>query len=80
MKRGAELLMLLLGEEITCFWNKLPSRHFLLGADISRDLVLNPLFEKEALERERKVILEEIKMYHDNPVSFVMEKIKENLV
>ncbi|VVB78658.1 Insulinase (Peptidase family M16) [uncultured archaeon] len=67
------------GEEITCYWNKLPSKYFNLGADISRDLVLNPLFEKEALERERKVILEEIKMYHDNPLSYVMEKIKENL-
>ena len=64
------------GEEITCFWNKLPSKYFSLGADISRDLILNPVFEKEALERERKVILEEIKMYHDNPSSYVLEKIK----
>lgn len=67
------------GEEITCYWNKLPSRYFSLGVDISRDLVLNPVFEKEALERERKVILEEIKMYHDNPNSYVLEKIKEML-
>ncbi|MDP2924825.1 MAG: pitrilysin family protein [Nanoarchaeota archaeon] len=67
------------GEEITCFWNKLPSKYFSLGADISRDLILNPLFEKDALERERKVILEEIKMYHDNPTSYVIEKLKELL-
>lgn len=67
------------GEEITCFWNKLPSRHFEVGADISRDLVLNPVFEAKALERERKVILEEIKMYHDNPSTYVLEKIKEML-
>jgi len=66
-------------EEITSFWNKLPSKYFNLGADVSRDLILNPLFEKEALERERKVILEEIKMYHDNPSSYVIEKIKEML-
>jgi predicted Zn-dependent peptidase len=66
-------------EEITCFWNKLPSRHFSLGSDISRDLVLNPLFESKALERERKVILEEIKMYHDNPSTHVLEKVKELL-
>ena len=64
------------GEEITCFWNKMPSKYFSLGADISRDLIINPLFEKEPLERERKVILEEIKMYNDNPSSFVLEKIK----
>ncbi len=66
-------------EEITCYWNKLPSKHFRLGADVTRDLVLYPLFEKNALERERKVILEEIKMYHDNPSYYVLEKIKEML-
>ena len=67
------------GEEVTCYWNKLPSKHFSLGADITRDLVTNPLFEEKALERERKVILEEIKMYKDNPTTYVMEKIKEML-
>ena len=67
------------GEEVTCYWNKLPSKHFDVGADISRDLVTNPVFEKEALERERKVILEEIKMYKDNPGIYVLEKIKEML-
>jgi len=66
-------------EEITSYWNKLPAKYFELGADISRDLILNPLFEKKALEKERRVILEEIKMYHDNPSSHVMEKIKEML-
>ncbi len=63
------------GEELTCYWNKLPSRHFELGADISRDLVLNPIFEKTALERERKVILGELKLYKDNPSSYVIEQI-----
>jgi len=66
-------------EEITCFWNKMPKKYFELGADVSRDLVLNPVFEAKALERERKVILEEIKMYHDNPSTYVLEKIKEML-
>ena len=67
------------GEEITAYWNKMPANHFELGADVSRDLVLNPLFEKTALERERKVILEEIKMYHDNPSTHVLETLKELL-
>jgi predicted Zn-dependent peptidase len=57
----------------------MPKKHFALGADISRDLVTGPLFEKKALERERRVVLEEIKMYHDNPGSHVLEKIKELL-
>lgn len=67
------------GEEITCYWNKLPNKYFSLGADISIDLVSNPLFEGKALERERKVILEEIKMYNDNPSTYVLERIKEML-
>lgn len=67
------------GEDVTCYWNKLPSKYFNLGIDIARDLVLNPDFEKNALERERRVILEEIKMYHDNPGTYVLEKIKEML-
>ncbi len=66
-------------EYITSYWNKLPSKYFLLGADITRDLALNPVFEKEALERERKVILEEIKMFHDNPGTYVIEKLKQML-
>lgn len=73
------LLNAFTSEEVTSYWNKLPSRHFKLGADITRDLVLNPLFEKEALERERKVIFEELKMYHDTPTIYVIEKIKEML-
>jgi predicted Zn-dependent peptidase len=67
------------GEEVTGYWDKLPSKHFSLGADITRDLILNPLFNQKALEMERKVILEEIKMYHDNPSTHVIEKIKEML-
>lgn len=64
-------------EEITSYWNKMPAKYFKLSADVGRDLVLNPVFEKNAMERERGVILEEIKMYHDNPSSHVLEKIKE---
>ena len=77
-KKGG-ILNAFTSEEITCYWNKLPSKHLFLGIEHCSDLVLNPLFESEALERERKVILEEIKMYHDNPQFYVLEKIKELL-
>ena len=30
-------------------------------------MVLNPLFEEKEIEKERNVILEEIKMYNDLP-------------
>ncbi len=77
-KKGG-ILNAFTSEEVTCFWNKLPSRHLSTGIELASDLALNPLFEQEALERERKVILEEIKMYSDNPQVYVKEKIKELL-
>ncbi|UCG34803.1 MAG: insulinase family protein [Candidatus Omnitrophota bacterium] len=39
--------------------------------DILMDMVLNPLLKKEDIEKERNVILEEIKMYDDLPASRV---------
>ncbi len=77
-KRGG-ILNAFTSEETTSFWNKLPSKYLGIGIDIASDLVSNPLFEEEALERERSVILEEIKMYNDNPRLYVLNKIKELL-
>ena len=77
-KKGG-ILNAFTSEEITSYWNKLPSKHLQAGIDLAADLALNPLFRKLDVERERKVILEEIKMYHDNPQVYVLEKIKELL-
>ena len=35
--------------------------------DVVADLVRNPLFEKKDIEKEKSVILEELKMEVDNP-------------
>ena len=66
-------------EEVTGFWNKIPSKHFSSGMEIVSDLILNPRFDKKEFEKEKKVILEEIKMYRDNPQAYVLFKIKEML-
>jgi predicted Zn-dependent peptidase len=66
-------------EEVTSYWNKLPSRHVLDGINIASDLILNPKFDAVEFEREKNVIIEEIKMYHDNPMLHVQDKIKEML-
>jgi len=67
------------GDEVTCCWNKLPSKYFSFGIDIVRDLILNPRFDAAEFEKEKKVILEEIKMYHDTPFLFVIDRIKSLL-
>jgi len=66
-------------EEITTFWAKLISKNFETGIDVISDMLMNPLFSKKDMDMERKVILEEIKMHHDNPKIYIVDKLKEQL-
>src|SRR3990167_895683 len=77
-KRGG-ILNAFTSHEVTSFWFKLPSVHIFAGLDILTDMLNNPIFEKEKFEKEKKVILEEIKMYHDNPRAHAFEQIEKNL-
>jgi len=65
--------------EVTSYWFKLPSEHLFSGMDIIIDMLKNPRFDKEKFEKEKKVILEEINMYHDNPMMHIYELIEKNL-
>jgi len=58
-------------EEFTCYLAKIPGRYLGLALDVLSDMVLNPLFVPEEIEKEKTVILEEIKMYKDRPQSYV---------
>ncbi|MFC1805106.1 M16 family metallopeptidase [Candidatus Omnitrophota bacterium] len=60
-------------EELTCYLVKLPARHLDMALDVLSDMVINPLIDKAELEREKTVILEEIKMYKDLPQMYVHE-------
>ena len=66
-------------EEITAYWCKMPSKHFNIALDVLSDMVKNPLFDEKELEKERKVIFEEIKMYHDNPRLHIFDEIQKAL-
>jgi predicted Zn-dependent peptidase len=65
--------------EVTNFWFKLPSEHVFSGLDILTDMLKNPRFDKEKFEKEKKVILEEIKMYHDTPMYDVYDQLEKNM-
>ncbi len=65
--------------ELTGYETKIPSKNFSKAFEILADLVQNPALLKEEIEKERKVILEEIKMNHDNPKRFLYRKIFECL-
>jgi predicted Zn-dependent peptidase len=61
------------GKETICFNVKSLSDHVPIALDVLTDLVLNPVFAPADIERERGVILEEIKMDEDNPDILVHE-------
>lgn len=60
-------------EEFTCYLVKVLNKHMPLALDVLSDMALNPLLKREDIERERGVILEEIRMYRDIPMHFVHE-------
>jgi len=66
-------------EELTCYLVKLPSRHLDMGLDTLSDMVINPLLSAEDIDKERTVILEELKMYKDQPQSYVYDLLDELL-
>ena len=66
-------------ELITAYWCKMPSKHLDIALDVLSDMVKNPLFDEKEIEKERKVIFEEIKIYHDNPIKYVFEEIQSHL-
>ncbi len=66
-------------ETITAYWCKMPSKHLGVAFDVLSDMIKNPLFDGKELEKERQVIFEEIKMYHDNPKMYVFHELKQVL-
>ncbi len=65
------------GEEKTGFWIKSSAKDIDNCLDIISDLVLNPLFVGDEIEKERGVILQEIGMYEDLPHRKVFDELSE---
>ena len=64
---------------ITAYWCKMPSKHLKIALEVLADMIKNSLFDKKEMEKERKVIFEEIKMRKDNPLRHAMDRIHESL-
>lgn len=66
-------------KEYASYYIKVLDEHLPLALDILSDIVLNPAFDREDIEREKKVILEEIKMVEDTPDDLVHELFTQSL-
>jgi predicted Zn-dependent peptidase len=65
-------------KEMVCFNTKVLDEHLPIALDVLSDLVLNPLFREDDIEKEKGVILEEIKMDADSPDYLVHEIFTSN--
>ena len=62
------------GKEETCYFIRVRGKHLDQGLDILADMLSRPVFKDEELDRERQVILEEIRMVEDTPEDMAFEK------
>ncbi len=65
-------------KEMTCFNTKVLDEHLPIAMDVLSDLVLNPRFDAEDIDKEKGVVLEEIKMDADSPDYLVHEIFSSN--
>jgi predicted Zn-dependent peptidase len=60
-------------KEYASYYIKVLDEHLPIAIDILSDIVRNPAFGTEDIEREKKVVVEEIKMVEDTPDDLVHE-------
>jgi predicted Zn-dependent peptidase len=64
-------------KEYASYYIKVLDEHLPLAVDVLSDIVMRPAFSAEDMEREKKVVLEEIKMVEDTPDDLVHELFTE---
>lgn len=60
-------------EEQTCYYARIPAKHLEKTFDVLADIVFYPSISAKDVDKEKGVIIEEIKMYHDLPQYYVLE-------
>jgi predicted Zn-dependent peptidase len=66
------------GKELAVYWAKVALQHFDLVADVITDILRNSIFDSKEIEKERRVILEELSMVMDDPrewVDVIMDEV-----
>jgi len=59
--------------EFSCYYAKVAGRHLPLAVDLLSDILLNSIMDLDELEKERRVILQEIHMLEDSPEECIHE-------
>lgn len=60
-------------KEFTYYFIKSASKHIKLASNILSSMIKEPLFSEEEIEREKGVIVEELRMYKDTPSRYIFD-------
>lgn len=66
-------------KECTCYYVHLLDEHINIGIDVLSDMILNSTFNNKDIDKERAVILEELKMYEDSLDDLSYDLLVENI-
>ena len=66
-------------KEHTCYYARVLDEHIEKAVDVLSDLILHPEFDKYELEKEKAIILEEIKNYEDEPDEIIHDEFEKLL-
>ncbi len=67
------------GKESTVYFAKVNSSKVEVAFEVFSDILLNSLFRSHDIEKEKRVILEEIKMVEDNPEEFIYDLFAQHV-
>ena len=62
-------------KDFTHYYILIPSQYFDLALDLHSDMLLNPLIPRKELEKERKVVIEEIAKNNDRPTTILYRNL-----
>lgn len=68
------------GKEYTCFHAKAISEAFPQTCEVLFDMIRNSLFDEDEMDKERRVIIEEMKMVEDTPDDIIIDHLSSNVM
>jgi len=67
------------GKELTCYYAHILDEHLPIAVDVLADILLNSLFDAEEMEKEKRVILEELSTLEETPEELIHELFLKDL-
>ncbi|HBP66444.1 MAG TPA: peptidase M16 [Desulfosporosinus sp.] len=66
-------------KEYTCYYAKVLDEDLDLAIDVLSDMFFHSLFDEKEIEKEKNVVIEEIKMYEDSPDELIHDIFSEKV-